>query len=91
MTATLKTEIIAFSSGKGGTGKTLIAACFGYALTRSGHRVLLIDGDPGTDGLSLFLLGRSGMRQIGDFGPANHYPSTLTVAGLAMGLMTLAT
>lgn len=54
------TEIIAIASGKGGTGKTLIAACLGYALTYAGHRVLLIDADTATNGLSLFLLGPKG-------------------------------
>lgn len=63
-----KTEIIAISSGKGGTGKTLIAASLGYALIRSGHRVLLIDADTGTDGLSLFMLGPKGKDQIESFG-----------------------
>lgn len=62
-----KTEIMAISSGKGGTGKTLIAACLGYALQQSGHRVLMIDGDPGTDGLSLMLLGPDGKDAISDF------------------------
>jgi cellulose biosynthesis protein BcsQ len=72
-----QTEIIAFSSGKGGTGKTLIAACLGYALTRSGHRTLMIDADPGTDGLSLFLLGPKGMHQIEQFQPQNTFVGLL--------------
>ena len=56
----IPTEIIAISSGKGGTGKTLVAACLGYSLKKAGHEVLMIDADPGTDGLSLFLLGPEG-------------------------------
>jgi MinD-like ATPase involved in chromosome partitioning or flagellar assembly len=60
-------EIIAIASGKGGTGKSLFAACLGYALGRAQHRVLLIDADPGTDGLSLFLLGPKGMNQATSF------------------------
>ena len=60
-------EIIAVASGKGGTGKSLLAACLGYALSRAQHRVLLIDADPGTDGLSLFLLGPKGMSQATSF------------------------
>src|SRR5689334_12062711 len=59
-----KTEIIAFSSGKGGTGKTSLCASLAYALVRSKLRVLLIDADPGTDGLSLFVLGKDGMDQL---------------------------
>lgn len=58
------TEIISVVSGKGGAGKTIIAASLGYALLRAGHRVLLIDADRGTDGLSLFLLGPDGNRLL---------------------------
>ena len=42
-------EIIAVTSGKGGTGKTLVSACLGYALSRAGHRVLMVDADIATD------------------------------------------
>ncbi len=70
-------ELIAIASGKGGAGKTLIASCLGYALIRSGHRVLLIDADPATDGLSLFLLGMNGMRQIGNFNETNTFSGIL--------------
>src|SRR5262249_49063463 len=70
-------EIIAFASGKGGTGKTLMASCLGYALTQAGHRVLMIDGDPATDGLSLFLLGPKGTGQIRSFEPQNTFTGIL--------------
>jgi uncharacterized protein YjbI with pentapeptide repeats/MinD-like ATPase involved in chromosome partitioning or flagellar assembly len=70
-------ELIAFASGKGGTGKTLLASCLGYALIRSGHRVLMIDADPATDGLSLFLLGMDGMRQVGSFKESNTFTGVL--------------
>ncbi len=70
----ISTEIIAISSGKGGTGKTLIAACLGYSLTKAGHAVLMIDADPGTDGLSLFLLGPEGMDTVEmDVKPRNTF------------------
>jgi len=59
-----QTEIIAIASGKGGTGKTLFAASLGYALIAAGHKVLMLDSDVGTDGLSLFLLGQESMRSI---------------------------
>jgi cellulose biosynthesis protein BcsQ len=72
-----KTEIIAMASGKGGTGKTLIASCLGYALIRAGQRVLMIDGDPATDGLSLFLLGPKGTKQISTFEPKNTFTGIL--------------
>jgi MinD-like ATPase involved in chromosome partitioning or flagellar assembly len=66
-----KTEIICVCSGKGGVGKTLFASCLGYALTRAGLRVLMIDGDLATDGLSLFLLGPEGKDHMESFTPAN--------------------
>ncbi|WP_263381704.1 ParA family protein [Granulicella arctica] len=72
-----KTEIIAVCSGKGGTGKTLLASCLGYALIRSGHKVLMIDGDPATSGLSLFLLGPKGMRQASTFDNSNTFVGLL--------------
>lgn len=77
-----KTEIIAVASGKGGTGKTLMTACMGYVLTRSALRVLMIDADAGTDGLSLFLLGPKGWTQLGNFDKHNTYAGLLdTYAG----------
>ena len=80
---TRKTEILCVCSGKGGVGKTLFASCLGYALTRAGLRVLMIDGDLATDGLSLFLLGPDGKDNMGSFEPSNtlagvinHYSAT---------------
>jgi MinD-like ATPase involved in chromosome partitioning or flagellar assembly len=60
------TEIISVASGKGGTGKTSVLASLGYALQTSGLRVLFIDTDSATDGLSLFLLGPRGWETISD-------------------------
>lgn len=48
-------EIIGIVSGKGGVGKTTITACLGSALSYSGHRVLLCDGDFGLRDLDLVL------------------------------------
>ena len=72
-----KPEIIAVASGKGGTGKTLITACLGWLLTIVGKRGLLIDGDPGTDGLSLFLLGPEGWKQLDALDPANTFAGSI--------------
>ena len=72
-----KTEIIAFCSGKGGTGKSLMCACFGYALLRGGQRVLMVDGDPATNGLSLFLLGPKGQEQVASFEDQNTFSGAL--------------
>ena len=70
-------EIIAIASGKGGTGKTLIAVCLGYLLTRVGHRTLLVDADPATDGLSLFLLGPKGLKEVDRIRPENTFRGVL--------------
>lgn len=59
-----KTEVIAFASGKGGTGKTSLLATLGYAFQAAGLRVLYIDADLATDGLSLFLLGPQGAESL---------------------------
>jgi MinD-like ATPase involved in chromosome partitioning or flagellar assembly len=72
-----ETELICLCSGKGGAGKTLFSSCLGYALTKVGLRVLMIDGDQGTAGLSLFLLGPTGMHQAESFGPLNTFSGVL--------------
>lgn len=41
--------------GKGGVGKSLIASNMGVLLSRSGHRVLLVDADLGASNLHTFL------------------------------------
>jgi cellulose biosynthesis protein BcsQ len=42
-----------------------------HALIRSGHRVLLVDTDTSTDGLSLYLLGEQGRDQVASFTAEN--------------------
>lgn len=49
-------EIICMASSKGGSGKTTITATLGTFLARSGRKVLLIDCDEGTYGLTLMYL-----------------------------------
>ena len=55
----------------------MTCACLGYALVRGGQSVLMVDADPGTDGLSLFLLGKEGQRQVQSFDPENTFVGTL--------------
>lgn len=48
-------QVIAFVSGKGGTGKTSLCAAVATILSKQGHRVLCIDGDVGLRNLDIFL------------------------------------
>ena len=49
-------EVICMASSKGGSGKTTITATIGAFLARTGRRVLMIDCDEGTHGLTLMYL-----------------------------------
>lgn len=49
-------NVISFVSGKGGTGKSIISASVGALLANCGLKVLLIDTDFFTRGLSYFLI-----------------------------------
>lgn len=48
-------KAIVIASGKGGTGKTMLAANLGVTLARQGHKVVLIDLDTGLRNLDLYL------------------------------------
>ena len=48
-------RLTAIGSGKGGTGKTLLAVNLAYALSRDGERVLLCDADLGLSNTSVHL------------------------------------
>lgn len=48
-------KMIAISSGKGGVGKTNIAANLGYALSRLGKKILIMDTDLGLGNLDVLL------------------------------------
>jgi len=49
-------NIICFCSAKGGVGKTIISASFAELLSDLGKKILLIDLDAATNGLTLFYL-----------------------------------
>lgn len=48
-------KVIAVTSGKGGTGKSSICACLGYALAKRGHRTLIVELDIGLRCLDIML------------------------------------
>ena len=54
-TLSATTRIIAITSGKGGVGKTFVSANLAAALTRRGHRVLVLDADLGLANLDVVL------------------------------------
>ena len=47
--------LIAFASGKGGVGKTLLAITYAHALAEQGKKVLLFDGDFGLANIDIQL------------------------------------
>ena len=50
-----KARVIAITSGKGGVGKTSIVANLGYAFTKFGAKVLILDADLGLGNLDVLL------------------------------------
>jgi flagellar biosynthesis protein FlhG len=60
-------QIWAIAGGKGGTGKSLLAASLGIHLARSGHRVVLVDADLGAPNLHTALGMDSPVLSLGDF------------------------
>ena len=50
-----KARVIAITSGKGGVGKTSIVANLGYAFTKLGQKVLILDADLGLGNLDVLL------------------------------------
>ncbi|MBN9571500.1 MAG: AAA family ATPase, partial [Alphaproteobacteria bacterium] len=74
--------VTAIGSGKGGTGKTLIAVSLAQALAHTGERVLLCDGDLGLANAALHL----GLSHSGDMaavlsGRTTVEKATVPVAG----------
>ncbi len=62
-----KFEVWAFGGGKGGTGKSALAAAVGFQLSRQGKRVLLVDADFGASNLHTCLGVAPPARSLQDF------------------------
>lgn len=58
-------KLITIASGKGGVGKTFLAATLAHSLARAGRRVLLFDGDLGLANIDI-QLGLTPLRDVGD-------------------------
>ena len=52
----MRSKVICFASAKGGSGKTIISAALAKFLAGLGKKVLIVDTDAATNGLSLFYL-----------------------------------
>ncbi len=63
----IKKKVWAFAGGKGGTGKTAIAANLGLALATFGYRVILVDADLGGANLHTILGIRNPPVTLSDF------------------------
>ncbi len=79
----MTTRLTAIGSGKGGTGKTLIAVSLAHALAHRGERVLLCDADLGLSNAGVHL----GLSETGDLGALLAGRKTLkeAVARVACG------
>lgn len=81
-------KIIAVTSGKGGTGKSSICACLGYALAKQGHRTLILELDFGLRCLDIMLgMQDSIVYDLGDVltGKCDIYKAT-TIVKMASNL-----
>ena len=61
--------VITMASSKGGSGKTIVTASFGTLLAALGKRVLMVDTDAATNGLSLFYINRVAAEALASNGP----------------------
>ncbi len=64
-------QLIAFASGKGGVGKTVLAATYAHALVQQGQKVLLFDGDFGLANIDI-QLGLSPTHDLADWLNGTH-------------------
>jgi cellulose biosynthesis protein BcsQ len=71
----MRALVLCFASAKGGSGKTVISASLSLFLGSLGKRVLLLDTDAATNGLTLFYLTRviEAKRETAKMRPARAY------------------
>lgn len=74
-------QIIPVASGKGGVGKSLIAANLGIALAQSGKKVVLVDLDLGGSNLHLILGQTQSARSIGTYLADSAKPFETVLSG----------
>jgi len=72
-------KILAFVSGKGGPGKTVLLTSLAYVLRKTGKKVLVIDTDFMTRGASYFLIGDAAESSVLDIPQASALYSILRV------------
>ncbi len=85
--ASTRPQVWAIGGGKGGTGKSLVAASFGIHLSQMGRRVVLIDGDLGAANLHTFFgIDPPGI-SLGDF--IERRVATLDEAAVPTGIPRL--
>lgn len=85
--APLAEDIYAVAGGKGGIGKSLVAASLAIAFARAGRRVLLVDADLGCPNLHTCLGLRGSRRGLGDF--LKGRVESLDAAGVETGVENL--
>jgi flagellar biosynthesis protein FlhG len=73
-------HVIAITSGKGGVGKTSIVANLGFALSKLGKRVLVLDADLGLGNLDV-LLGIAPRYNLSHVIKGEKHPDSITING----------
>ena len=84
MSSVIETPFVLVTGGKGGVGKTTVAANLGVEMASAGKRVLIVDLDLGLANLNV-LLGLDTPRTIEDTLTGAVEPSACVVPGPAGG------
>jgi cellulose biosynthesis protein BcsQ/outer membrane protein OmpA-like peptidoglycan-associated protein len=73
-------RVVCFVSAKGGSGKTLLSATTAFILAKAGKRVLTIDTDFSTRGITLYFMGPDAQRRTLSVAPENCLSDALEKA-----------